>query len=107
MFTFCVKKNLKDVSINYNIGLPCSSQMTLTNGGSVGSLGESDTSSTMSFDTSTVRESPESEKDGNAQGIPRESTDTEKPEKEKIKTHSRWIFSSLSFSHIHSHCISA
>jgi hypothetical protein len=61
----------------------------LTNGGSVGSLGESDSSSTMSLDRSTVRESPESEK--GVQGAPRESTDTEKTDKDKIKTHSRYL----------------
>ncbi len=77
------------IELNVILGVPCSSQVTLTNGGSVGSLGESDTSSTMSFDTTTVRESPENEKDSNAQGMLRESTDPEKPEKEKIKTHSR------------------
>lgn len=61
----------------------------MTNGSSVGSLGESDTSSTMSFDASTVRESPESEKDTPIAGTPREPMDFEKVEKEKIKTHSR------------------
>ena len=73
----------------FTLGVPCSSsQATLTNGGSVGSLGESDSSSTMSLDRSTVRESPESEK--GVQGAPRESTDTDKADRDKIKTHSRY-----------------
>lgn len=59
----------------------------MTNGSSVGSLGESDSSSTMSFETSTVRESPESETTP-VQGLPRETLDVEK--NDKIKTHSRY-----------------
>jgi hypothetical protein len=43
----------------------------------------------MSLDRSTVRESPESEK--GAQRAPRESNDTEKTDKNKKKTHSRYL----------------
>ncbi|XP_046447610.1 dedicator of cytokinesis protein 9-like isoform X2 [Daphnia pulex] len=85
---FNPNRNSSYLAIIAGQGVPCSSsQATLTNGGSVGSLGESDSSSTMSLDRSTVRESPESEK--GVQGAPRESTDTEKTDKDKIKTHSR------------------
>lgn len=53
----------------------------------MGSLGESDSSSTMSLDRSTVRESPENEK-----SVPhKEFTDTDKADKDKIKIHSRYL----------------
>uniref|UniRef100_A0A0P6E5D7 Dedicator of cytokinesis protein n=2 Tax=Daphnia magna TaxID=35525 RepID=A0A0P6E5D7_9CRUS len=85
---FNSNRNSSYLAIIAGQGVPCSSsRATLTNGGSVGSLGESDSSSTMSIETS-VRESPENEKNITLV-ISRESTDADKADRDKIKTHSR------------------
>jgi len=75
------------INFSSQIGAPpSSSNATLTNGSSVGSLGESDNSSIKSFETSTVVESPENE----LLQTPQESlADKDKSSKEKLKTHSR------------------
>jgi len=61
-----------------------SSQLTLTNTSSVGSLGESDDSSTPSFDTATLEEGQDI--DADCKTLERTS---DKDKDSKIKTHSR------------------
>ena len=81
---------INDIGIIVNVqddhfpGATTSSQLTLTNTSSVGSFGESDDSSTPSFDTTTLEENQDVDADNKAfERTPDKDKDS------KIKTHSR------------------